>query len=198
MAHIITLTGATGAGKSIILRDIVSRQRPGFEPLVIRKYTTRARRDGEDELETKPVLKMPPDCDLVYEQYGVRYGLSLKNLHNSISSGRTPVLVVNDIRVLEEIREVFGPLMRAVYVFRESPSIERIRALSQTRGSASEDEIVRRHRKAQAIFRIFIENIDAFDYVIMNVRALEDLHTQVESIVNRLVTTSRQPLRSSL
>lgn len=196
MAHILTLTGATGAGKSVTLRYVEQRRGPEFDPVVIQKYTTRARRTAEDEKESKPVKMMPPECDLVYEQYGVRYGLSLQSLHSNVAAGRTPILVVNDIRVLDEIREVFGPLMRSIYVFREIPSIDRIRALSQDRGGVSDEEITRRFRKAQSIFRIFIENIEAFDYVVMNVRGFEDLHVQIDTIISRLVATTKRTLRS--
>jgi len=195
VAFLLTITGATGAGKSTLLSILEATTAPNFKAVLVPKYSTRQPRldDSPSEILTVPVI--PADCDLVYEQYGDRYGVSLSALHEQLSNGSSPAVVINDIRVLEEIRQVFGPLMRSLYIFRSSPTSAQIARLAVARGVSTADAELVRLRKAQAIFRTYIENIELFDYVIMNVRAIPDLRRQVEALVTHLAASGQYPLR---
>ena len=87
-SFIITLTGPSQSGKSLVMDKIMQLGEElvegdtAFQPCKIRKYTTRYLRMEEVEIlehgeaaDVEYVKNIPPDCDLVYQTYGVRYGL---------------------------------------------------------------------------------------------------------------------------
>ena len=87
--------------------------------------------------------------------------------------------------------------MRSIFVFREGPTFERYRQLANSRGVQNEEDTERRFRKAQAIYRIYIENIHLFDHVIVNGGSRKDLKMQVRRITNGLKQNMNWPLHES-
>lgn len=118
---IITLTGPSQSGKSLVMKKI---QQLGeelwassipFFPVIIRKYTTRYLRWDEEKLiekgeqvDVEHVQRISENCDLVYQTYGVRYGIETKTLSEALEREQFPVIIVNDIRAVEEIRKCFS------------------------------------------------------------------------------------------
>jgi guanylate kinase len=183
---IITLTGPTACGKSTALRFFMDSKRSHWMPKIIPKFVTRDKRndDGDEVIHVKSI---PEDCDLVYEQYGTRYGFSSGKIREFVSDGKDCLIIVNDVRVLDDLRTLFGPQLITVFVFKENPRVENYRRIAKSRGVTSEDEIMRRIQKAQAIFRIYIENITLFNRTVLNVGDLLMLELQVERIIDFIV-----------
>lgn len=180
-ARLITITGPTGSGKSTLLKDLLALADDRFQPVVVSKYSTRPPRPS-DGSEVISVETIPPSCDLVYEQYRVRYGLEKRTLLELLCQQRTPIVILNDIRVVEDIRRHFGRIVRSAYVYRKAPSLDAFTALATER-SADQTEYTTRFRKAQAIHRIYIENISIFDWVILNVGSRQRMKTQIKRLV---------------
>ena len=188
-AFIITLTGPSLSGKSMIikkienLRDILETEGLYFCPERVPKYTTRPLRIEEIDAKEKnntssmpvkcpidviSVEEIPPKCDLVYQTYGVRYGLETMLLQDQLNEGRSPIVVINDVRVVEELKKVFPGRVLSLYLFRNVPDIEEYKSSAESRGNVSENELLSRYEKAVAIHRMYIENIVLFDKVILN------------------------------
>lgn len=190
MGHIITLTGAAHCGKSEISKMFMDCAGKYFAPIRIEKYTTRKRRKNDEDV--KCVDKIPKECDLVYEQYGVRYGLELEELYEYLEHGHTPIIVINDIRAVEDLKSVFGSLVISLFLYRRPAVYEEFYMEEKERASENitNEDIKRnartRYEKAQAIYRIYIENIQLFDRVILNVFQLETTRIQVNHIVRSL------------
>lgn len=178
---IITLTGPSQSGKSLImdkiicLADKINSSGRQFLPQKIKKYTTRHLRLEElvqiERGETADVeftKRIPDTCDLVYQTYGIRYGLATKDLERYLTCGISPIVVVNDIRAVEEMRRVFSGKVLSLFLFRKIPELEDFKEEAKDRGNVSEQEILARYEKAIAIYRIYIENIGLFDHVILN------------------------------
>ena len=193
MAHVITLTGPSGCGKSTILRECLALASSDFRPLVISKASTRKPRDN-DGSEIDCADKIPENCDLVYEQYGVRYGLPSSVLFDALRDGISPLVIINDVRLVEDIRRACGSIVRSVFVFREGPDLRRSMELAAKRGKDAMLEAETRYRKAQAIYRIYIENIHLFDHVVLNSGSMSDLQRQVAAIVAGLRQDEHWPL----
>jgi guanylate kinase len=194
MPNVITITGPSGSGKSTAFSYFLKSKNRIFKPILIPKYTTRAARD-DDTAETLCVAAIPSECDLVYEQYGVRYGFDSQKLFDSLAIGNSPIVILNDVRTVEDVRAALGPVVKSVFVFREGPSLEKYRELGHSRNVQNEEDFNRRFNKAQAIYRIYIENIHLFDHVIINGRNRTALKTQVHKIVTGLSRVQSWPLR---
>ncbi len=185
MPHVITITGSSRAGKSTTVDYLLNcgRFSQNFSPVLVRKYTTRPRRANDRDEGVIYTREIPDDCDLVYEQYGARYGLALSTLFEHIAQEQSPIVVLNDVRAVEDVRNSFGELARSLFIFRQDPSSEEYRQeLRDSRGRAGQV----RFDKARIIYRIYIENIHLFDHVIINSGPVEDLEMQVGQIVKSL------------
>lgn len=194
MAHIITLTGPAHCGKSTIGQMFMDYKDSFFIPKNIPKYTTRSPRVNDEDVIC--VDKIPKKCDVVYEQYGVRYGIQLESLYKSLESGETPIIVVNDIRAVEDIKTALGSLVVSIFLYRKAALYEDFYQEEKERASEGsiDKEIEKtaqtRYEKAQAIYRIYIENIQLFDKVILNVFDKNATKKQVKHIVDYLVKDS--------
>lgn len=190
MAHVITLTGPAHCGKSTISRMFKECEGGGFCPVQISKYTTRTPRKTDEDV--KCVEKIPEACDLVYEQYGVRYGVELGTLYSELEKGSSPIIVINDIRAVEDLKAVLGSLVYSIFLYRKPAdydaffSEEKERATEEAPEKYIAQNARTRYEKAQAIYRIYIENIQLFNTVILNTGTIEDTRQQVRCIVENL------------
>ena len=181
-SFIITLTGPSMSGKSYIIDRIMEleeklyvEKKIIFHPVNIPKYTTRSYRIEEIEsiengkrVDVKTCDKIPDDCELRYQTYGKKYGLSINSIKNHLKNGETPIIIINDVRVVEEIKKCFPNQVLALFLFREIPKLSSFEKIANERGNASENETLDRFNKATAIYRTYIENIALFDRVILN------------------------------
>lgn len=226
MACVITLTGASGCGKSTIikiLQEIGDSKKDvlEFKPVVIRKYTTREFRENEkryieqgkmDELDIKAVAGidnvirdeqghlLSPEkqdeqrkrllkklkCDLVYEQYGNQYGIRFAELYECLKRGESPIVILNDVRTVEDVKVYLGKKCVSLFVFRTTPNIKDFQQMGQERCTRG-IEIENRFKKATAIYRIYIENIHLFDKLILNVKeGNESLRVILDQLVEQI------------
>lgn len=190
MAFVVTLTGPSQCGKSTIREFFMNKENSKFHPVIFKKYTTRSARQSDDDVIC--VENLPPKCDLVYEQYGVRYGLRFDDLYEHLEKGESPIIVLNDVRAVEDVRTALCPQVVSLYLYRQPPNLlqfieEERRRAKQT---MSDNEIINiaqsRFDKAKSIYRIYIENIHLFDHVILNVGDKFFTEKQVDQIVKSL------------
>lgn len=193
-----------------------------FHPVTFQKYTTRDFRDYEisaikdnrgDSLDQKPVIgrwneceNLDNDqlrykrmaafkklkCDLAYEQYGVRYGLKLDDLYTFLKKGQTPIVVLNDVRTVEDIKTKLGGQCFSLFIFREAPNKEHFIKIGKERNEPV-DKTEIRFKKAENIYRIYIENIHIFDKLILNVG---DDTESLEKILRNLVEYLCEPMKT--
>jgi guanylate kinase len=193
MANIITLTGASHCGKSSVRNSFLLLRDNNFNPILFKKFTTRKARTNDDDVEC--VAKIPDDCDFVYEQYGVRYGFSFNKLFEHLKRGETPIIVVNDIRAVEDLKTAVGSQVQSLFIYRRPPQLiafvdqelSRIKDKGEKNQVEAKKTAERRSEKAVAIHRIYIENIHLFDNVILNINGAQDkTEEQIKRIVKKL------------
>ena len=130
-------------------------------------------------------------CDLAYEQFGDRYGLKLEDLYAYLKNCQTPIVVLNDVRTVEDIKTKLGGQCFSIFIFREAPNKEHFIKIGQERNEPlNKTEI--RFKKAENIYRIYIENIHIFDKLILNVGDDAD---SLEKILRSLVEYLCQPMK---
>lgn len=193
MANIITLTGASHCGKSFVRNMFLQEANDDFKPVLFVKETTRAARVNDDDVVH--VDRISDECDFVYEQYGVRYGFSFDKLYEHLKNGESPIIVVNDVRAVEDLRTAAGDQVVSLFIYRRPPDLASFEAeeLHRLKGT-SNDELLQakvtartRRDKAVAIHRIYIENIYLFDNVILNITNEADkTRQQVNHIISKM------------
>lgn len=193
MTHVITITGPSGSGKSTTLRYLLDLENESFKPVMVPKFTTRPAHT-DDEGEVICVETIPEGCDLKYEQYGVRYGVALETIFKHLAEQRSPIIILNDIRAVEDVRNCWKGLVRSIFIFRKL-SLDEYRELAELRGFGEEETPEMRYQKAQTLYRIYIENIHLFDHVVLNSEGLIELNVQVGEIVKGLRQQPNWPLR---
>ncbi len=192
MGRIITLTGPSQSGKSTAKDFFLKHSHKEGEedgwyyPISIPKYNTRKPRkdDKPDEVISRKVL--PKKCDLVYQQYDVRYGFSSKDLLKKLQEGFICLIVINDVRTISEVKRIFGKLCKSIYLHRQAISKADFIAEAKKRGNNDDKMIEKRIKKAEAIYRIYIENIDLFDNVLLNSSNEENLEAQIIKVIESL------------
>lgn len=196
MAYVITLTGPSQCGKSTIREMILKHRDKNFKPVIFKKYTTRRPREFEDD--TICVDNIPHDCDLVYEQYGVRYGFHFDDLYDLLEKGKSPIIVLNDVRAVEDVRTALAPQVKSLFLYRNPPDKEKFieeekrRAKAGTSEEAIAETAQSRYDKAKAIYRIYIENIYLFDNVILNIGSYDFTKQQVAHVVEKMKSATKK------
>lgn len=194
MANIITLTGASHCGKSYVRNMFLQEANDHFKPVLFVKETTRAERVNDDDVIH--VDNISDKCDFVYEQYGVRYGFSLGDLYRHLKVGESPIIVVNDVRAVEDLQTAAGDFVVSLFVYRRPPILkafenEEIARMRDVCGKEEQEHALlsakTRMEKAGAIHRIYIENIHLFNNVILNLTGEESkTRKQIGNIIAKL------------
>ncbi len=195
MPHVITITGPSRAGKSTVIRCLQECANEDFKPQLVPKHTTRpSRKDDAGEVICGGI---PDKCDLVYQLYGHRYGLELSTLFSIVAEGQSPLVILNDVRAVEDVRNAFRELVRSIFIFREDPTSRQYHdKLVEARGKEGKDAARLRFEQA-TIYRIYIENMHLFDHVIINREGRpEEMETQVKQIVKGLEQELNWPLHT--
>ncbi|MBD5131202.1 MAG: hypothetical protein HDT28_01195 [Clostridiales bacterium] len=197
---LITLTGPSQSGKSLVLQkianlpSILNSHGYVFNPELVKKKTTREYRieemtalDDGQEIDVEHVDVIPQECDLVYQSYGMRYGLDTKQIAKLLRDGKYPYVVVNDIRAVEELKEEFPNRVLSIFLFRKIPDLIDFTNEAKIRGNVSEAEVNARYEKAIAIYRMYIENIALFDKVLLNAIEYDNdtLHNPEKNIIDK-------------
>lgn len=197
MAFVVTLTGPSQCGKSTIRNFFMEKKNSKFHPVIFKKYTTRTPRKTDDG-DVICVKTIPSTCDLVYEQYGVRYGIRFDDLYEHLERGESPIIVLNDVRAVEDVRTALWPQVVSLFLYRQPPDLgkfkqeEKSRAVALTTEAEIDASAQTRFDKAKSIYRIYIENIHLFDHVILNVGTLDYTEKQVDQIVESLSQKIRE------
>lgn len=181
---IITLTGPSACGKGVITEAIIEHSKTlknngiDFNPFMFTKDVTRSYRFKEvlailnhENIDVNSVFSIPECDDLVYRTYGDEYALSTESLTKALEENRSPIVVINDVRVVEELKKIYKGQVLSLFIFRHIiPDVEQHKKASADRGAVSAQKTLSRYEKAVALYRVFIENIHIFDRVILNVR----------------------------
>ena len=186
--RVITITGPSMSGKTTAVQMMLESKRVKCE--VIPKFKTRRKR-LDDDSEVISVSSVPPECDLVYEQAGTHYGLSSSLIYDALKRGVSPIVILSDVRAIEDLRSLLGPVVTSLFIFREEPELRSMIEIASKRGVDDLNDTLLRLNKARAIYRIYIENIQLFDHVIINASGRRVLRSQVTKILGAMASSSR-------
>jgi len=183
VSRIYTITGTSGSGKTMV-KSFMTELSDRF--VEIAKYSTRKLRPGDTDIIS--VDQIPAFCDIKYETYGERYGLCSDDIIAAFEMGKNPIIVINDLSGIEELRKYIQ--VTSMFVFRSAPNEQDYIMQEMERnvdGKLSEDQVIaaarKRFRKADSVMRMWMENQYAFDKVIWNTESLDHLFEQIKLYV---------------
>lgn len=114
--RVFGVVGSPGSGKDFLIRavkDLGSRRAE-----VVPKHTDRKHRRDEG-ME----MLFPGDdgynlsaCDIVYENFGNRYGIESARIWEGLGRGTFQVVVVSNYEAINNLRGAFGRLLVLIYV----------------------------------------------------------------------------------
>ena len=176
MQRLIVLVGSPGSGKDLLIQAVNKLGAQHAE--VIPKHTSRERwqDDGEELIFADDKNYDLKACDVQYSNYGDRYGISSSLIWSSLSKGVFPVVVVSNIDAINQLRDKFGDLIVLVYVHSEKDVDEYKIEEARKKGVHYVMPRVTEYRQA---YKIYLNNFQAFDHVLINCDDPEDLYDQI-------------------
>ena len=171
---LIVVVGTPGSGKDLLIRavDDLGSQHGQVVP----KHTSRTRRpdDGTEMICIDDASHDFKACDLVYENFGDKYGIECSRIWKGLKKGVFQVVVVSNVEAINKLKERFGDLMVLIYVHSEMGADDYLK-----REAASDDYVRRRVEQYEAAFGSYLSNYLAFDHVLIYSGVQEDLFDQI-------------------
>lgn len=170
MANIFVVVGGECSGKDEIIRGV--HDLGGLHAQVISKFTSRMRQpDDGREIRCNYIFEEVPEegiyrvssqeddkeyeCDIVYIKNDNYYGIDSHQIWKGLRNHKFQVLVASEIEAINSLMKKFGSLVKLIYIH-------------------GKDE-----REDSPEFKMFIENFDAFNHVLIYESRKEDLFDQL-------------------
>lgn len=184
MPRLIVVGGASGAGKSFLLKRI-EKWDSSIEH--VKKLTTRSPREYETEevrnwldLEFERDEKDIAKCKYKYEYADEWYGIRKNHIESVLERGLNPLVIVRDCETIRRIKRDYN---NAFVLYLQSglsgEDLER-KLKEQGRGDI---EIQDRMGRLKGDFDDFVAHRDLFDEVIVNYFEVKGLEDQVKRIL---------------
>ena len=177
--EIILLDGASGVGKSTILQYLKNEY--SDQLYVGSKLTNRQGRIGDTEWEFKFVEIIPKNSKYSFQSVGYYYAIDFEELTNIIKQGITYVISCTDRNTIEKIKNDFPTI--SIYVYRAQTRMQ-VNQLLIDRGLQNEIDIKIRLAEYDLIISKYIENINLYDYVILNIGTVHELYCQISNLLS--------------
>ncbi|MDF2531886.1 MAG: gmk [Clostridia bacterium] len=185
---LIIISGPSGAGKGTVCKELMSLQLPELEVSV--SATTRKPRPGEIEgisyffKEKEEFVKMINQNEFIeYAQvYDNFYGTPRSYVQNKLESGKDVILEI-DIQGAMQVKKN-NP--EGVFVFIMPPSFEELKHRIISRGTESQNDILKRLHEA---YREVCSSRN-YDYIVTN----DDVHLAAEK-VRSIITAEKCKLQ---
>jgi guanylate kinase len=166
-----------GAGKGTLMENLNIMGRDAVR--IVTKMAKRApeetdKRDGMIALGEEGLI--PSDFDWRWFFHGTtEYAVSRKEIESNIASGR-PQIFISNMSQIEAARSYLGDRVVLLYLHSTLSEGERRAHFVRKLGKEKADARV---KSAEQVFADYVENIAAFDHVLLNTTFPEDLYDQM-------------------
>lgn len=174
--NIILLDGISGVGKSMILDFL--RNKYKSQIYVGTKLTNRKRRESDNNWEFEFVedKDIPSNDDLSFPSVGNLYAINSQEIERKISEGFTYVISCTDRTTIQKVKSCYNTMV--IYIYRNF-SIDDFSKLVLQKDSKSFAAIKNRTQEFADLSQGYLENIDLYDHVILNINSIENVLKQL-------------------
>lgn len=171
---IIAVAGTPGSGKDELIRAV--KDLGVIHAQIVPKHTSRTRRpdDGTEMICPGDRGWSLGKCDIIYENFGDRYGIESRRIWEGLAQGAFQVLVVSSVSALNQLQETFGDLVKFVFVHSEVGAEQYFRD-----GGEDTEYLRRRTANYFSALELYVANIGLFDHVLLHAGPAEDLYDQI-------------------
>ena len=178
--------GPTGAGKSALLEHLLRRHSESC--VVGTKLTTRPRRVSDGDRELRFVDEIPASLgEFTYSSVGWHYAVDVVSVEQALGAGLSYFTICTDPAVTRSLVRRFPTVV--IYVHRLLLPQD-VSALLAARGVTGREEIRRRVAEVVKAVSRYASNIGIYDFVVLNVGGVSDLHEQVDAILTECALRS--------
>jgi guanylate kinase len=185
MSRLMIIAGASGAGKSFLLEQLESRD---ADIKAVSKLSSRTAREYEKQGKQAVdlVFGVAPEivrkCEYSYSYGQFWYGIQKSDIDAILSRSRTPIVIVRSSRIVRLLKKDY-PSALAIFVQGVLSGEDLTKRLADM--GRSDIKIGERRVRDESDFADYCNNIDAYDYVILNRFEPETFMAQYESVVSR-------------
>jgi guanylate kinase len=174
---IFIVVGTPGSGKDILIQAV--NDLGVLHAVIVPKHTSRKRQkdDGNEMICSDDDNYDMTNCDIKYDNYGDSYGLKSEEIWNGIKKEIIQVLVISNVKAINQIKERFGSLVKLLFIHSEINEEEYLRQEKEL--EKPEDYVAERLRKYKHAFNIYFNNFNLFDHVLLYSNSPEDLFDQL-------------------
>lgn len=190
------VVGNPASGKDQLIRAVNTLGKLHAD--IVPKHTDRPQRiDDGNEMICKYIFDIKGNlvgnpnynmerCNIHYENYKTKYGVDTNNIWEGLSKGVHQVLVVSNIKALNQLKQIFGNLAVIIYIYSEVTKEEYLQQEKRnfknkmSNNKLSIDEYLKeREKNFDMAYKLYEENFMLFDHVFIFTDREEDLYDQI-------------------
>lgn len=194
--RLFIVVGSPASGKDELIKAVNTLG--NLHARIVPKHTDRnARWDDDNEMICKKIFNSRGElvdnsdydlenCDITYLNYGTNYGIKTSDIWNGFQAGIHQVLVVSNVKALNELKTIFGKLAVFLYVYSSITKDEYMKKeqmkMAQKNMLDSEggiEYLKRREENFDMAWNLYERNFNMFDHVFIYANKEEDLFDQI-------------------
>jgi len=124
MNKLFVLSGASGSGKSFLVKNIIEKGWCKQAP----KYSNREKRlDDFDDITHIEVDDLEKQCDIRYQIYNenIWYGINTKEIKEKLSDDNL-IVIISDIETIKTLKKHFGDDISIVFIYLQDFRIDNL------------------------------------------------------------------------
>lgn len=176
-SRIFIIAGGSFSGKDKLVNAMIQ-----MEPKKILSYqkaTTRIESEN-DNGELLHLKELTETYDITYNKNGHKYGLSSNQIWSSLAKERITLIVLSDLESIKKIKSIFQEICVVIYLHANIDFEE----LERAKIELENKEFIKRKNSLDELQKIYINNMDIFNHVLLNTSESEDLYDQAFNILD--------------
>jgi ribose 1,5-bisphosphokinase PhnN len=174
--RIFVVSGGPGSGKDALIQAV--RVMGSLHAQIIPKHTSRTRRrsDGTEMICSDDANWALDKCHLKYNNHGDYYGIEVDKIWAGLASNLHQIVVVSNRDAINAICEQFFDAVVLIYVHSDVGVADFV----SNEADGEQDAYVKvRSTGYEDAFKMYIDNISAFDHVVIYSGSQEDMFDQM-------------------